>query len=104
MDLKSRMQADRAMRDAAKRLLSTDWRFFREDLSAGSVASRIGNRLTYGAKALADDAEDFAKDNKGLVGGWAAALFAGLGLWFFADRIFGDEQEHNEPEEGSTRD
>ena len=96
-DLKEKLLTDRAMRDASKRLVSADWRMFRKDLSAESVASRIGNRLSIGARALAEEAEDFAADNRGAVSLGVAGVLGAVGLWLFSDRLFDDADEEPEP-------
>ena len=100
-DLKEKLLSDRAMRDASKRLVSADWNMFRKDLSAESVVSRIGNRLAFGARALAEDAEDFAADNKGAVSLGVAGALGVIGLWLFSDRLFDDADE--EPEHSGRR-
>ena len=99
--LKDKLIEDRAMRDASKRLVSADWTMFRNDLKAEGIASRIGHRLAYGARALAEEAEDYAADNKGTVGLGIAGLLAAIGLWIFGDKLFGDADE--EPEQSGHR-
>ena len=99
--LKDKLLEDRAMRDASKRLVSADWSMFRSDLNAEGIMSRIGHRLAYGARALAEDAGDYAADNKSTVGMGAAGILAAIGLWIFGDRLFGDIDE--EPEQSGHR-
>ena len=99
--LKDKLIEDRAMRDASKRLVSADWTMFRNDLKAEGIASRIGHRLAYGARALAEEAEDYAADNKGTVGLGFAGVLAAIGLWIFGDRLFGDADE--EPDQSGRR-
>ena len=99
--LKEKLIEDRAMRDASKRLVSADWTMFRDDLKAEGIASRVGHRLVYGARALAEEAEEYAADNKGTVGLGVAGLLATIGLWIFGDRLFGDTDE--EPEQSGRR-
>ena len=99
--LKEKLIEDRAMRDASKRLVSADWTMFRNDMKVEGIASRIGHRLAYGARALAEEAEDYAADNKATVGLGFAGLLAAFGLWLFGERLFGDAGE--EPEQSGHR-
>lgn len=78
---------DRAMRDAARRLVSNDWRNIRGGLGERGVGERFVGRMEVGAAGLADDAAAYVEDNPGKVGaGVAIAVAAALG-WMFRDSL-----------------
>lgn len=81
------IQEDRALRDAAKGLLTRDIAHLRGDVEEQGVGKRTALRLREGAEGLADDAGTFVRDNPGRVGS-AAALGLGLILVYaFRDTI-----------------
>lgn len=102
MKISHQLAEDRAMRDAALALFKADLGFIRNDLDSRSIGGRIADRLGDGARELADDALDYASDNKGVV----AAAFAAVVLWFarapILDAIgdlFSDDDEPGDEQE-----
>ena len=78
---------DRALRDAAKTLVTRDLAHLRGDVEEQGVGSRMVLRLREGAEGLADDAGTFVRENPSRTGG---ALALGIGLvlvWLFSERI-----------------
>lgn len=76
--LPQRFLEDRAMRDAAKDVLKADWAHAREALTPKSLAGRVGERITDGAKDVVELAKDHADDNKGVL----AVMIGAIVLWF----------------------
>jgi hypothetical protein len=78
MKISHHLAEDRALRDAALALFKADLRFIRNDLGRRGIGQRVADRLGDGAHELADDALEYASDNKGVV----AAAVAAVVLWF----------------------
>lgn len=86
-DLESDLRQDRALRNAAKRLVKADLGFLKGDVAEKGLGGRIADRAKDGAAGIAESAADFAGENKLQVGTGlvvAAAAFAG---WIFRDRL-----------------
>ncbi len=82
-DLKDKLQEDRAMRDAAKQLVSNDISNLRGDLQEKGLASRFATRMKEGAEGVFEESTSFVKQNPRQVGS-SAALGLGLLLaWIF---------------------
>jgi hypothetical protein len=77
-DLASQLAEDKALRDAALQLFKSDIALIRGELDERGVGARAKDRLGEAALGMADDAIDYAEDNKG----WVAAGAAALVLWF----------------------
>jgi hypothetical protein len=77
-DLASQLAEDKALRDAALQLFKSDIALIRGGLDERGVAARARDRLGEAALGMADDAIDYAEDNKG----WVAAGAAAVVLWF----------------------
>lgn len=104
--LQVRVAEDRALRDAALEVFSTDLRFIRQDLRARSVGKRITDRIGDSAMDIVDEAVDYAEANRGSI----AAAVAAIVLWFARApllnglaRIFGVEGDDEEQESGDAR-
>jgi hypothetical protein len=105
MNLERQMAEDRALRDAALALFKSDLDLIRADLHERGVGARLADRIGDSAMDIADEAVDYADENRGTV----AAAMAALVLWFARGPIFaallslfgGDEEE--EPEHAANR-
>lgn len=85
--LYQQMQADLALRDAARALFDADLASVKADLAERSIGGRIIDRVTEAAADMADEATDMVGENAGPLAigtGLAAALG---GAWLFRDRI-----------------
>ena len=103
MKISHQLAEDRAMRDAALALFKADLGFIRNDLEQRGIGERVADRLGESTREMADDALDYAADNKGVV----ATAIAAVILWFARGPIldalgdlFADDQddEHDEVE------
>lgn len=86
-DLKERLREDRAMRDAAKSLVSNDIANLRGDLDEKGLAARFASRMKEGAEGVVEESTAFAKENPKRVG---SGLAIGLGLilaWIFREPL-----------------
>ena len=72
-----RMEADRALRDAARTLLSDDITRIRRGLEERSIPARALDRTTEGAVDLLEDLSRRASEHKGLI----ATVLAAFTLW-----------------------
>ena len=104
--LRVRLAEDRALRDAALEVFSTDLRFIRQDLHARSVGKRITDRIGDSAMEIVDEAVDYAEANRGRI----AAAVAAIVLWFARapllnglSRIFGLEGDDEEQDGDEAR-
>ena len=104
--LEVRLAEDRALRDAALEVFSTDLHFIRQDLHARSVGKRITDRIGDSAMEIVDEAVDYAEANRGKI----AAAVAAIVLWFTRapllnglSRIFGLEGDDEEQEGDEAR-
>jgi hypothetical protein len=104
--LQVRLAEDRALRDAALEVFSTDLHFIRQDLRARSVGKRITDRIGDSAMDIVDEAVDYAEANRGRI----AAAMAAVVLWFARapllkglSRIFGLEGEDEEQDADEAR-
>jgi hypothetical protein len=77
-DLASQLAEDKALRDAALQLFKSDLALIRGDLDERGIATRAKDRLGEAALGMADDAIDYAEDNKG----WVALGATAVVLWF----------------------
>lgn len=104
--LEVRLAEDRALRDAALDVFSTDLRFIRQDLRARSVGKRITDRIGDSAMEIVDEAVDYAETNRGRVAAAAAAIvlwFARVPLLNGLSRIFGLEGDDEEQDGDEAR-
>lgn len=85
--LLQQMEADRALRDSARRLLDANIAAVRADLAERGIGGRIIDRVTEAAADMADEATDMALDNKGQLAIGAAVAASLAGLWLFRDRV-----------------
>lgn len=85
--LRQQMEADRAVRDSARRLLDANLEAVRADLAERGIGGRIIDRVAEAAADMADEATDLLQDNKGRVALGAGAAAAVGGLWVFRDQI-----------------
>jgi hypothetical protein len=107
--LEVRLAEDRALRNAALDVFSTDLRFIRQDLRARSVGKRITDRIGDSAMEIVDEAVDYAQANRGSIAAAAAAIvlwFARVPLLNGLSRIFGadDDEEQTGDEARSDGD
>lgn len=80
-----RLAADRANRNAARKLVDGHIAQVKADLAARSVGGRVAAKVKGDALDLADQALAVAKDSKGIIAGAIGAL----ALWTFRDQIIG---------------
>lgn len=86
-DLENQLEQDRALRNAAKRLVKSDLGFVKGDMARKGIGGRIVGRAKDGAAGIAENTADYASENRVQVGtgiALAAAAFAG---WIFRDRL-----------------
>ena len=86
--LSREFRQDRALRNAAKRLLKRDWHAVRGDYSERGIGQRMADRLQEGAHDLADDATQYAQENPVKAGVGVIAGIAFLAAFLFRDTIF----------------
>ncbi|MDP3907098.1 hypothetical protein [Novosphingobium sp.] len=82
-EAETRLAADRANRNAARKLVDGHVAQVKADLAARSVGGRIVAKVKDDALDLADQALAVAKDSKGLIAGTIGAL----ALWTFRDQL-----------------
>lgn len=108
---KLRLLQDRALRDAAKQVVTTDLALMRADLAQGGVANRAAETGTDYLKLLGEGALDMASDNRGkLAGGVVALALAGIAAWVLREQIGevvagffeSDDDDDAEPEAPQT--
>ncbi|MDE1466791.1 hypothetical protein [Aurantiacibacter sp. D1-12] len=86
-DLKDRLREDRAMRDAAKSLVTNDIANLRGDLDEKGLAARFASRMKEGAEGVVEESTAFAKENPKRV---SSGFAIGLGLllaWIFREPL-----------------
>ena len=96
-DSRAQLEEDRLLRDTAKRLLERDVENLRGDVEEEGIGSRFVHRIRDGAEGLADDGQQFARENSGALLS-AAALGLVLALvYIFRDAIaeFVEELRHH---------
>lgn len=86
-DIEQQMREDRALRNAAKQLVSNGIGHIKGDMSQKGLGARILGRAKDGAAEIADNSSDFAKSNSLKVGGGIALGILALGGWMFRDQI-----------------
>ncbi len=81
------LEADRQMRDAARKLIDADIRNLRGDVDEQGVGSRMALRLREGAEGVGDDLVGYVRQNPAQIG-TALALGGALALgWIFRERL-----------------
>lgn len=102
-ELELQLREDRAVRNAAKALLSADVAHLRASLTSRSISTRIFDRIGEGAADVFDEAVEVAEDHKGVL----ATLLAAVVLWFARHPImalFSDEDDDGaERDDGDDR-
>ena len=78
---------DRAMRDAGRGLVQSDISFIRESVAARSVPARLLDRVSGGARDIADEAAVVAEENRKVLAASVALGTLGLVGWIFRDRL-----------------
>lgn len=86
--LSREFRQDRALRNAAKRLLKRDWHAVRGDYQSRGVGQRMADRLQEGAHDMAEDASHFAQENPAKAGLGVLAGIAAVAAFVFRDAIF----------------
>ncbi|QZH74757.1 MAG: hypothetical protein JY451_14025 [Erythrobacter sp.] len=81
------LEADRLMRDAAKRLVQADIRNIRGDVNEQGVGSRMALRLREGAEGVGDDIAAYTRENQAQVGTVLVMGAAVLFGWLFRDSL-----------------
>lgn len=74
-----RLAADRANRDAARRVFSTRLERIKADIEARGIGSRVAGTMVDEVSGAVDLGLDVARERKGLVAGTIGALL----LWIF---------------------
>ena len=88
---------DRALRNAARDVLTAEFDHARRSLSKEGLANRVTSRIGDGAKDAVEVAKEHAQDKRGLIAGFIALL----ALWFAREpllEIFGLSASSPEPE------
>lgn len=86
-DLEQQLQEDRALRNAAKRLVKSDLGFVKSGMAQKGLGARVAGRAKDGAADIAESTADFAETHRAQVGtGIAIAVLAVAG-WIFRDRL-----------------
>lgn len=85
--MKLRLTQDRALRDAARAVVTNDVDYIKADVAEHGVASRVWSTGADYARIMADGAIDVAKENRGKLSGGLALLATGLALWIYRDQI-----------------
>ncbi|TIX50015.1 hypothetical protein [Alteraurantiacibacter aquimixticola] len=85
--LKKRWLEDRAMRDAAREVVTSDVSFIKTDVAQQSVGSRMAESGQNTVRMMALGVADVAADNRGKVGAGLALAAAGLAAWVFRKPI-----------------
>jgi hypothetical protein len=70
-DLAAQLLEDRALRNAARGQVKADVAFIRESVKARSLPARLADRVTGGARDIADEAVAVADENRAAVQAWA---------------------------------
>lgn len=78
---------DRALRDAARGLVQDDIAFIRDSVAARSLPARLADRVTGGARDIADEAAIVADENRVMLGSVVALGVAGLAAWVFREPL-----------------
>lgn len=84
--LPRQFEEDRALRDAARKVLDADLAHLKDGLAEQGIAGRvkaqvmgrISNRISEGARDVFDQAKEKASDHRGVL----AALIGAIILWF----------------------
>ena len=87
MASKLQLLQDRALRDAARQVVTTDLALMRANLDQSSVANRAMETGTDYLKLLGEGASDIASDNRGKLAGGITLALAGIAAWLFRDEI-----------------
>ena len=77
------LEADKAVRNEARRAFDSRFAQVRQDLDARGVGGRITDKLGEDARDMLSEAKDIAAESKGVIAGTIAAL----ALWFFREPI-----------------
>ncbi len=82
-----KLREDRALRKAARALVTSDIAFIRDGVQQRSIPQRIGARLGGSARDIAGEAAELAKENRTAIGAGLAVGAAGLLAWLFRGQI-----------------
>ena len=83
--LEREFREDRALRNAAKRLLKNDWRAIRGDVGERGVGQRMVDRAGDGLDDLADEFTEYAREHPAKVGTGVVVVLAAFAGWLFRD-------------------
>ncbi len=86
-DLQHQLREDRALRNAAKRLVKADLGFLKGDMAEKGLGSRIAGRAKEGAAGIAENTAEYADENRIKVGAGLAIGIAAFFGWIFRDRL-----------------
>ena len=104
----SRLAADRANREAARRVFSTRLERIKADIDARGIGSRVAGTMVEEVSGAVDMGLDVARERKGLIAGTIGALL----LWVFRQPLIagaaslfehfaGENDAENEDEDDS---
>jgi hypothetical protein len=85
--LKRRLVEDRAMRDAARAVITADIDLLKADVAEQGLASRSMEAGSDYVKLVSEGAWDVVSENRGKAGGILGVAVAGLAAWFFREEI-----------------
>lgn len=85
--MKRRLHEDRALRDAARGVVTRDVAYLKSDVAEQGLVSRVMATGADYACVMADGAVDIARENRGKLSGGVALLAAGLAVWIYRDEI-----------------
>jgi hypothetical protein len=103
-DIERRLKEDRAMRDAARRLLEADLGMVRGDVQERGIAQRAAEGVTTTSVNAADRAMDFAKAHPLAIGGGVLALLLILLRNPLLDLLIGLLQDDEEAASAAEQD
>jgi len=86
-DIEQQLREDRALRNAARRLVTSGLEHVKGDMAEKGIGSRLFERVKDGAAEIAENSADYASSNRSQVGtGIAFGLLAFAG-WLFRDQL-----------------
>lgn len=86
-DLEQQLYEDRALRNAAKRLVKADVGHLKGDMASKGLGKRLVGRARDGAAEIADETAEFAHEHRPQLG--AGLVLVGLAMvgWLFRARL-----------------
>lgn len=86
-DLEQQLLEDRALRNAAKNLVSNDLGHLKNGMGQKGLGNRVASRAKDGAADIAEKSADFADSHRGQLGAGIALAVVGVVGWLFRDQL-----------------